>query len=387
MERVLTATTVRGLGEEAPALSFCLNSAAPRADVSRVSTPPQGIDHALDRLETAYKKQGLPPIRPAKDVDALLAEIRAEIAPLRLPQELERFWQRVDPASISVGPYPHPTDAAFALHCWKSHRDEFPGMTPRLLFPVAYESHGFLFVELEDGRGSGGTVFRWAYAGSPYYVLFPTLSALVDLLATMIELGEFVHHQLETHSWIEFDPDNRWDDALSVRLSAAQPLRHFGHDRELDEDVLAWPEHWLLADGLTPETRRLRGATTTISELLRQAATGAVSEGTVRAVVTSLAGSGAGNRVAIDDGSGVLDLWCPSAVCTYGPIIRTEFEFDVVVRPGPDPAPDWSPEQREAQSAALAHDMEGAQAAALEIYAKAFLTTAAGEATAIRPII
>lgn len=259
-------------------------------------------------------------------------------------------------------------------------------MTPRLLFPVAYESHGFLFVELEDGRGSGGPVFRWAYAGSPYSLLFPTLSAFVDLLATMIELGEFVRHQLETHSYIEFDPDGRWEDALSARLSAAQPLHNFGHVRQLDEDVLAWPEHWLLADALTPETRQLRGATTTISDLLQQAATGAVSEGTVRAVVTSLAASAAGRRVAIDDGSGVLDLWCPTAVCTYGPRIRTEFEFDVVVRPAPDPVPDWSPEQREAQSAALAQNMEAAQAAVVEIYAKAFLTTAAAEATAIRPI-
>ncbi|NTW42617.1 MAG: hypothetical protein HGA44_22550 [Cellulomonadaceae bacterium] len=229
-------------------------------------------------------------------------------------------------------------------------------------------------------------MFRWAYAGSPYYLDVPTLPALVDLVATMIELGESVQHHLETHSYIEFDPDDRWEDALSVRLTAAQPLHPFGHVRELDEDVLAWPEHWLLADGLTPEKRRPRGATTSISDLLQRATTGAASGGTVRAVVTSLTGSGAGNRVAIDFGTGVLDLWCPAAVCTYGPSIRTEFEFDVIVRPAPELVPDWSSEQREAQSAALAHYTEAAQAAALEIYAKAFLTTAVAEATAIRPI-
>jgi hypothetical protein len=351
-----------------------------------VSKESQTIDDALDRLAAAYTSMGLPPIRPAEDVDAVLAEIREEIAPLRLPPELERFWQRVDPTSITVAPYPQPTDAAFALHCWKSHRDGSPGMTPRLLFPVAYESHGFLFVELEDGRGSGGPVFYWTYGVEPFSLQFPTITDFVDLLATMIELGEFVRHQREAHSYIEFDPDNRWKDALSVRLSAAQPLPHFGHVRELDEDVAAWPEHWLLADGLTPEKRNPRGATTTISDLLQRAATGAASEGTLRALVTSLVGSGAGSRVTIDDGTGELDLWCPAAVCTFGPRIRTEFEFDVVVRPAPDPAPDWSADQREAQSAALAHDLEAAQAAASEIYAKAFLTTAAAEATAIRPI-
>ncbi|MBO9553176.1 hypothetical protein [Cellulomonas sp.] len=351
-----------------------------------MSNDPQSIDAALDRLVAAYDAAGLPPIRPAGDVGAVLAEIRAEIAPLVLPADLERFWQRVDPASITVAPYPRPTDAAFALRTWKTHRDESPGMTPRLLFPVAYESWGFLFVELEDGRGSGGPVFDWAYAGSPFTICFPTLAAYVDLLATMIELDEFVRHELETHSYVEFDPDGRWKDALNVRLSDAQPLLHFGYARELDEGVRSWPEHWLLADGLTPETRRLRGATSTIADLLRRAAAGDAPVATVRALVTSLAGSGAGSRVAIDDGTGVLDVWCPAAVCAYGPSIRSEFEFDVVVRPAPDPVPDWSPEHREAQSAALAHDLARAQAAAMELYAKAFRTTAAAEATAIRPI-
>lgn len=69
------------------------------------------------------------------------------------------------------------------------HRDEAPGMTPRALFPFAYKSWGFLFVELEDGRGHGGVVLEWGYGGSPFHVPFPALSAYVDLLATMLERG------------------------------------------------------------------------------------------------------------------------------------------------------------------------------------------------------
>lgn len=344
------------------------------------------IDEAVNRLIAAYDAADFPPVRPANDIEATLAEIRAEIAPLCLPAELEQLWRRVDPGSITITPYPHPTDAAFALHCWKSHRDEFPGMTPRLLFPVAYESHGFLFVELEDGRGSGGAVLEWAYAGSPYLVRFPALSAYLDLLATMIELGEFTRHQTEPHSYVEFDPDHRWEDALNVRLCAAQPLHGFGHTRELDENVVTWPEHWSLADGLTPEARAPRGATTTVADLLRQAAAGTAADGTVRARVTRLAGSGAGRRVAIDDGTGVLDVWCPAAVCIYGPSVRTTFEFDVVVRPTLDPPPDWGQEHRDIEARALAQDLEGAQSAAMNLYSKAFQTPAAAEATAIRPV-
>jgi hypothetical protein len=345
------------------------------------------MDDAVAKLVAAYRDAGLPPVLPAGgDIGRVLADIEREIAPLHLPEELVRFWQLVDPTTISVAPYPHPTTADFALDSWKMHRDESPGMTPRLLFPVAYESHGFLFVELDDGRGDAGAVLQWEYAGSPFSVLFPTLSGYLDLLATMIELGEFTRRERDEHSWVEFDPERRWPDAQAVRLRAAQPLPRLGDASEIDEDVRVWPEHWLASNGLTAEVRAPRGASTTVAALLRGAAAGGVMTGTIRAMVKSLAFSGEGSRVAVDDGTGVLDLWCPAPVCTYGPVMRREFEFDVVVQPDPSAPPDWRPEQREIQDRAFAQDPEGAQSAAMHLFAKAFQTPAAAEATAIRPL-
>jgi hypothetical protein len=353
----------------------------------RVRTADDSIEDLVDRLVAAYRNAGLPPIRPAtRGIDHILGEIQREIAPLRLPDELLRFWRLVDPSSVTVAPYPHPTTADFALNSWQAHRDEFPGMTPRLLFPIAYESHGFLFVELEDGRGEAGTVLEWAYAGSPFYVRFAALRHYVDLLATMIEVGEFARHEHETHSWIEFDPERRWPDAQTVRLTAAQPLSRLGSTREIDEDVRHWPEHWLASNGLTGEMRIPRGATTTVAELLQGAAGGAMMSGTIQATVIRLAGSGAGSRVSVDDGTGVLDLWCPAAVSTYGPGIRRAFEFEVVVQPHAPAAPDWRADQQEVQDRALGHELEGAQEAVMRLYAKAFETPSAAEATAIRPL-
>jgi hypothetical protein len=123
-----------------------------------------------------------------------------------------------------------------------------------------------------------------------------------------------------------------------------------------------------------------------VADLVLAAAAGSAVSGTIQARVTSLAGSGAGSRVAVDDGTGVLDLWCPAAVCTYGPVIRREFEFDVVVRPNPSSVPDWRPEHREVQDRALSLDIAGAQSAAMDLYAKAFQSAAQAEATAIRPL-
>ena len=343
------------------------------------------IDQALERLRLAYRAAGFPPIRGAGDVERTLAAIRAEIAPLRLTPELERFWRQVDPTTITVGPYPRLMTVDFALDSWTSARDEFPGMYPKILFPVCYESHGYLFVELDNGRGSGGVCFE-TDPGSPFTLRFPTFAAYVDLLATMIELEEFTRHDEANHSWTDFDPDNRWSDAQAVRLTAAQPLPGFGDAREVPADTRYWPEHWLQADGLTPEMRTARGTDSSVADLLRRASTGTAATGTIRARVTKLAMSGAGCRISVDDGTGTLDLWCPTAVCIYGPVIRREFEFDVVVQADPAEAPDWTAEHRTVQDRAMSHDFEGAQAAAAELHAKAFQTSVAAQATAIRPV-
>ncbi len=52
---------------------------------------------------------------------------------------------------------------------------------------------------------------------------------------------------------------------------------------------------------------------------------------TIAGLVTRLAGSGAGSQVTVDDGTGTLEVWCPAAVTTFGPVISRRFEFDIVL--------------------------------------------------------
>jgi hypothetical protein len=202
----------------------------------------------------------------------------------------------------------------------------------------------------------------------------------------MLERGEFAHHEQDGHSWTEFDPERRWQGEQVDRLGAFGPLHGLGLAPEIDDDVRAWPERWLLADGLTAEMRTPRGATTTVAALLRDSADGKAASGTIRATVSRLVGSGAGRRVDVDDGTGVLDVWCPVEVCAFGPVIEREFELDVILRPAATAAPDWDPEQREIQQMALAQNIEGAQEAVVRLYAKAFQTPATAEATGVRAV-
>jgi hypothetical protein len=353
-----------------------------RAEPIEVSNG-DSADAAIDRLIDAYEQAGLGPVRRASDVEPVLARIARTIAPMRLPDDVIRFWRRVDPERITVAPYPGLISPDFALESWEMHRDELPGMTPRLLFPVCYESHGFLFVELDTPDRAGGACLEWGYAGSPFHLRFPRFAAYLDLLATMIELGEF-ERPADPRHMIAFDPYDRWADAVSVRLAAAQPVPGFGHARELDEDVRQWPEHWLTAHGLAAQDRGPRGEHTTIDELLA-ATSGRGGTGRIRGRVTSLAGSAEGARVTIADGTGSLDVWCPAAVCTYGPVLGREFELDVTVDAQVAPPSDWSALRAEVEDRALAHELDEAAAAAARLSEQIFGTAASARATAIRP--
>ncbi|HEV7755198.1 MAG TPA: hypothetical protein VGO94_04995 [Mycobacteriales bacterium] len=343
-----------------------------------------GIDDSIDRLVRAYTTAGLGRIRPpGRKMQATVAEIVAAVAPLRLPDELLRFWERVDPRTVTVGPYPSLASPDFALQTWRDHRDA-PGQVPRILFPVAYESHGFRLVELHGPATRGGACFGWGYTDAEFRLEFTSLTEYVDLLVTMIELGEFTTHRTLTRTRHEFDPDGRWGDAVVVRLAARLPHPVYGNARAVDATATRWPEHWLAADGA--EDRTPRGATARITDLLAAAEAGNPARGTIRGRVVELAGTAKGVRVRVNDGTDVLDVWCPAAVCAFGPAMRREFEFDVVVRP--DPSGDQSDafDTGEVQSRALPGDLEGAQAAAAEQSAQLFGTPSRAEATAVRPV-
>jgi hypothetical protein len=337
------------------------------------------IEDAIRRLDRALRANGLPRLRkPGRDVRATIDAIHAEIDPLRLPYEVEAFWRRVDPDSLAVAPFPRPVTAAFALDTHRMHHRDTPGFAPRLLFPVCYASHVFLLAECDDGSGHDGALFERAYDDDTFHLRHAGLGAWLDLFATMLELGE-VRNGV-------FDPDRQWEGAAAVRLAAALPLPRHGAARTVDADPRLWPAHWLGSSGLTPAATAARGASTTVAELVRGAGPGREVAGTIRARVLRLVGSGEGTRVLVSDGTGDLDLWCPAAVTTYGPVIEEEFEFDVVVRGAVAPPPDVDGIHGDVVSAAMSGDLAAAQEAAMSLSRAAFGSRPAAEATAIRPV-
>jgi hypothetical protein len=148
------------------------------------------VDASIDALVDALGAAGVdPPRAPSNTAD--LDAVDAAIAPMSLPGQVRRFWERVDPGSLRVWAYPHPTTVSFALDTWKQHRDEFPGMVSQALFLVGYESWACMSVELDSPLGSGGAMFEWRLDGSSFYLRYHDLSSWLDRITELVVAGEF----------------------------------------------------------------------------------------------------------------------------------------------------------------------------------------------------
>jgi hypothetical protein len=107
------------------------------------------IDNLVASLGDALVDAGHERPRPPRDL-AWLEEINATVAPLRLPEQLARFWQLVDPATLRAVVFPQFTSPRFALDHWRMQRKEFPYHEPHNLLLVGYESWNCMWIELDD---------------------------------------------------------------------------------------------------------------------------------------------------------------------------------------------------------------------------------------------
>jgi hypothetical protein len=316
------------------------------------------VSEAVERLHQAHAYAGLGRLHgPGRRVEAVLAEISRTIAPLRLPEDLVALWRSVDPDTLAVGPSPRPAGPELSLRLWREHLAHRPNLAR--LFPWCYESRDFMLAELDGAGRTGSGCYSWTFGSAPVVRTFTSVAAYVDLLATMIELGEFTYHpQLGV---LEFDPERRWSDAQLVRLAS---------DR--------WPPNG--ACGSTP-----RSAATTVAALRAAAARGESPSGVVRAHVRSTSGSASGARIQVTDGTGSLDVWCPASLCGNGPVIDHRYEFDLTLRPGCPSNDDATEDLRYVERATRRGDLRTAVLLATPIYDRLFRMPAPAQARAIRP--
>jgi hypothetical protein len=337
------------------------------------------IERAIDRIRDRLRRVGVRDVSAPKDTRTLDELVRA-IQPLRLPDDVLRWWRTVDVDSLPISAWLQPCTPEFALETWRSYQDEFVGVVPRCLVPVAA---GTLSVEADQPGSPGGEIIRWSRVdGGWFRYMVPTWSDLLECYVDVIDAGAY-----EVRDGIALLEDDIVDGAARARSSHVEVTDRYPAREMLLADASQWPGHWQRSNRIDPADRAARGGTLTIADV-HTSEGGTSITGTIVGRVVWLAGNSDGRLVTVDDGTGSLDVWCPAQVCLWGPVLRRSFEFDVVAAGGSIDTdhPRRRQLHRDTTSALLASDMDAAQQPAAELASGVGSHRASAVASAVRPV-
>lgn len=348
-----------------------MKAGSSRTSIRRVTARPS-IEGVLDDFLGRVAETGSPaPEEPISASD--LATVAEAVAPLLLPRSVVAMWRRFQTGESTVLTWMPLQPAVRGLEMW---REDFAGL--RVLFPLAYESHDFLLVELASRATPGGTLFRWAYDGGPAQPVFADLETAFSCAAEGWRRGLL-------GSW-EDPMLDEWVELSKTYSQATDYPEHLAPFEAIDlARPLSWPPLWQEASGVDPAEAEPQGSTTTV-EALRA---GRARSGTIVGRIAGLSGTGAGSRAVVDDGTGELVVWCPAPADPFKAVVVGEhIELDVLFTSGDEKrsSREFDVLAADIGTSAMAGDLAGAQAYALEL--ASFLEPAATDAlaTAARPL-
>ena len=258
---------------------------------------------------------------PPWDAETADAVVTAVVVGMRpnavLPAEVDWFWRNHDPYDFELLPYPQLTDPEFALDSWRMEQAE-GDEHPRALFPIAYESHGFLYVELNAEPDYPSPVWSFGYGDDEFVCRYPSVAALFRATADAVEASGIQPPA---------DPSDLWDTYSSV-LEPGNVDRYV--DRYFDESLAAerrtmpygdpqrWPYHWYATQGITEDETTVRGRTHTVAEFKAAAQTAMVA-GRLQGTWKYRAGGDGGEIGILTDPTGAITLRIAEGLRVVGP--------------------------------------------------------------------
>ena len=135
---------------------------------------------------------------------------------------------------------------------------------PVVLFPIAYQSHCFLLVELIHDLWEGPRVYGYCYDESEYRLKHVHPAGIFDVFVDALEA-------VESDQQVWDDEDARWmmieeawdqaDGMTKRRIEQTGPISELTVSAL---DPLGWPERWQKAQGLDPKRAVPLGRTHTV---------------------------------------------------------------------------------------------------------------------------
>jgi hypothetical protein len=310
----------------------------------------------------------------------MLDAVAEAVGPFALPDELRRFWERVDPGRLEITLFPELLGPRSSLDLHRVAQGfPVPNGPPPLLFVFGYSSHVHRSIELASKWSDGGTIINWAWDEPGFRIAYRSFVDLVEVVSELVSEGRLEHRGGFVVVSLEHEEAKQL-----ARLRDQEPHPLYGDAREISGDVELWPAHWLAASGIDLRDREPRGATHTIAELVEAAEAGLV-RGRITGRIIRSAGIGGDAIVLVDDGTGTLDVWCPEGLSPWS-AQSDRYEFEITIE-GPVQAPlDFDTGHAELQSHALAGRIEEAQAAAEAFLGRISRHRPQAVASAMRPL-
>lgn len=206
------------------------------------------FERTIDRIRDRLQRVGVSV--PSAPLDGrALGDLARAIEPLQLPDSVTQWWRTVDVETFPVSAWPRPCDPALALTIWRSYQDEFVGVVPRCLVPVAYESHVVMSVEAEQPGSWAGEILRWAVDdwGMFRHVL-PSFSDLLESYVDVIDSGAY-----EIRDEIVVLDDEAVEGAIRARSADAAITDRYPAIEMHFTDASQWPAHWQRSNGSPTE--------------------------------------------------------------------------------------------------------------------------------------
>ena len=205
---------------------------------------------AASRLAQLASFYGAEPRRPrsVRGVQRTLTQIRAAVAPFRLPGELEEFWLAWDPLSFDkLLPFPGLIEPEVALAVWRHQRHPV-GDVPAVLFPIAAQRFCFLQLELVHRDWAGPRLWFHSMVDGEYELQATSVAQYLHQCAEGIVAG-LVEMPADGRPFLGTGRNDEWDQVVrrsleqaGVPLDARRPRDWSSPDR--------WPNPYRLAQGL-----------------------------------------------------------------------------------------------------------------------------------------
>ncbi|MGI9609174.1 MAG: hypothetical protein ACR2NL_02665 [Acidimicrobiia bacterium] len=269
------------------------------------------LDEAVERFNRAGRPYGARVQRRMfrGRARSAFAQIDAEIAPLRVPDELRAFWSAWDPGTIKRPAL----DGFIPLVDIVERREMDIPPAPAILLPIADWTHARIWMELSSSDHPGGRVFHSYHDETQVRLWAFGISGLLDLLSEAFERDLIDDRRGGLHG--------RHMDALIEEMLDEQVGRDVPRLFEA-VDRSKFPAHWLDAEGLPPDHFELRGATHTVRSFRLERETSARLSATLVGTYQTSVGGGPleGCVGTFEDETGMLQVFVPQLTGLVGSV-------------------------------------------------------------------